>query len=423
MSEHVDITIRPGEHLLSVGIGRKDVLTYDRTGRPITIFLGGRTYKRGLDNNVLMIMGERSEGGKVRRRRTLGPNEKAALFRRAREIMTTVRERLETGDTTVIVPGLEERQAVERVEQWLALVTSMGPEDLAGDRDRFLSTYRPIGILPPDQYLSVVLQGTEGCSYNRCTFCRFYRGIEFRIKSPDEFRDHIRSVKDLLGPAIGLRKTIFLADANAMVIPRDRLIPMMEVINEEFQIGTDAGRERGGPPRSTCRGSFRGIYSFIDSFSGPMKEAGEFAELRDLSIMRLYLGLESGHDPLLRFLDKPGMAADAMKLVGRIKEAGIGVGVIVMAGIGGDRYEQAHVWDTIELVSKMDMGRGDILYVSDFVVHPESEYRRRADLEGIHPLGRGEILAQRTAITRSLKDDARRRGYKIAPYQIEDFIY
>ena len=41
----------------------------------------------------------------------------------------------------------------------------------------------------PTSTSSVVLQPTEGCHYNRCTFCDLYRDRPFRIKTPAEFRN------------------------------------------------------------------------------------------------------------------------------------------------------------------------------------------------------------------------------------------
>jgi hypothetical protein len=47
------------------------------------------------------------------------------------------------------------------------------------------------------------------------------------IKCPTDFRLHIQQVKRLLGQAIGLRKSIFLGDANALVIPERRLVDLL----------------------------------------------------------------------------------------------------------------------------------------------------------------------------------------------------
>ena len=117
-------------------------------------------------------------------------------------------------------------------------------------------------FLPPDQYLALVVQATEGCSYNQCTFCDFYRDRPFRVKSADELRAHIAAVRAFFGPALGLRKSLFLADANALVVPMPRLRAWLDVIAEDRLLSVDAG-----------------IFSFMDAFDVQRKTADEWAEL------------------------------------------------------------------------------------------------------------------------------------------------
>lgn len=415
------IVLRPGDFTLSIGIDKAHVLSYDWDGRPMTAFLDERTYKRGLDNRVLMIWGERKGGVKLKQRRFLTSAEGAEYLARLHDLAESVNVKCRSGEVEIIQPADGEPYPLNLLHGWLDRIVSLEPSTLENDRERFRNVYKPIGILPPDQYLSIILQGTEGCSYNRCTFCNFYRETDFRIKSPEEFSHHIHKVKEFLGRSIGYRKSIFFADANALVIPRDNLIPMLEMIGKEFPIKGENGLSRDSGV--TTPHFFRGIHSFIDSFSGPKKGIRDFVELRELSLRRLYLGLESGNDRLLGFLNKPGSARDALTLVRRIKEAGIHVGVIVMAGIGGERFAREHIEDTIAVVKAMWLDEGDILYISDFMPEPESEYSERSAAEGIRDLDVEEVAAQRKTITDSIRNESRKRGFKIAPYSIQDFIY
>ena len=417
------ITLRPGEFTLSVGIDKADVLTYDCTGKPLTVFLDEKTYKRGLDNRILMVWRDRKDGREVKARRFLTTSEAKNFLQRIQEMMASVNEKFVSGEVEVTQPTRRETYPPDRLGDWLNRIVSFQPSTLETDRERFLSVYKPVGILPPDQYLSIVLQGTEGCSYNRCTFCNFYKTTDFRIKPPEEFSQHIGAVKELLGRTMGFRKAIFFADANAMVIPREKLIPMMEMITKAFPINGNNNKCLEPPSGGLFSHNFQGINSFIDSFSGPMKEVWDLVELREHSLRRLYLGLESGNDSLLRFLEKPGTARDALTLVRRIKKAGISVGVIVMAGIGGNRFAAEHIEDTVAILKAMELGKGDILYISDFLAHPDSEYNERIAEEGIKRLGDEEITAQRRTIKEALLPTARKNCFKIAPYNIQDFIY
>lgn len=84
-----------------------------------------------------------------------------------------------------------EGSSAEHAPEWLNKVLLWNYDRLESDRERFLSVYSPVSILPPDQYLSLVLQATEGCHWNRCTFCDFYSQTRFQIKSEEEFASHI----------------------------------------------------------------------------------------------------------------------------------------------------------------------------------------------------------------------------------------
>jgi radical SAM superfamily enzyme YgiQ (UPF0313 family) len=66
---------------------------------------------------------------------------------------------------------------------WLSHIAGWNWDRLEGEAGPFRnSIYKPVSILPPDQYLALVVQATEGCSYNECSFCTFYRDRPFRIK-------------------------------------------------------------------------------------------------------------------------------------------------------------------------------------------------------------------------------------------------
>ena len=244
-------------------------------------------------------------------------------------------------------------------EPGLAVLQRWDWAALQADARRFGEIYRPVSILPPDQYLALVVQATEGCSYNQCTFCDFYRDRPFRVKSADELRAHIAAVQAFFGPAIGLRKSLFLADANALVVPMPRLRAWLDVIAEARILSVDAG-----------------IFSFMDAFDVQRKTADEWAELAARGLRRVYIGMETGDDGLLRWLRKPGTAADVSDAVSLLKRAGIAVSVIIMTGVGGERYAEAHVCGTITALNAMPLGAGDIVYFSPFVAQPGSEYGR-----------------------------------------------
>ncbi len=76
-----------------------------------------------------------------------------------------------------------------------------------GDLLQFRELYHDIPILPPDQYNALVLLASDGCRYNKCTFCNFYRGVPYRPRTWDEFRQHVDAAVAYYGPALAARRT------------------------------------------------------------------------------------------------------------------------------------------------------------------------------------------------------------------------
>src|SRR5690606_37402864 len=138
---------------------------------------------------------------------------------------------------------------------------------------------------------------------------------------------------------------IFLADANALIVPQARLRALLEIAQAIFALPD-------GP---------RPIFSFVSAFDVERKSAAEWAELRALGVQRAYIGLETGDNALLTFLNKPGTVEDAIEAVRALRAGGIAAGVILMAGIGGDRFAASHVRRSVEAIRAMGLGSGDLV--------------------------------------------------------------
>jgi len=118
---------------------------------------------------------------------------------------------------------------------------------------------------------------------------------------------------------------------------------------------------------------------------------------------------------------KPGLAADAVETVRAVKGGGLHVGLIVMTGLGGDRFAEGHVRDTARALDAMELGEGDLLYFSDLVEVPATPYPRLATERGIRGLTAPERAAQRQAIRARLVVAG--AGPKIATYDVREFVY
>lgn len=392
---------------LSVAINVNTVIVYDRAGRFYSLYQDSH-YRRSLSGQVL----QKKSGADGRQRRWLAPGEADALIDLAADQLRQLLDALPAPAWQWLTPPDQSAQLREIVTA-LERGAHFDSAEARADAARFSEVYSPIGILPPDQYLALVLQATDGCSFNTCTFCDLYHQ-PFRVKTPDEFRQHIRQVRAYLGESILLRqRSIFLGAANALALPMARLAPMLEIIRDEFRPSPFA------PLPSRERGWGEGVYAFLDAFTGTRKSVEDYRVLASLGLKRVYIGLESGHDRLLHFVKKPGQAADAIETVRSIKAAGIHVGVIVLIGLGGDRFAEGHTRDTIDVLNQMQPGDGDLIYFSDLVEEAGAPYPLLAAQQDIRALSAGERNVQRAAIRRGLNLN----GAKISNYDVREFVY
>lgn len=389
------VSLKP--HSLAVSVDGSYVVSWDRGGRLYSVYDDGVTWRRGLSGQVI----EKRRAGEERERVLLGDDDADRVVDSAARVAGTTLEHM--GSMPWRWTSTVDRVVVQETRALLALASRFDAAAARADADRFGLVFGWVGILPPDQYLSLVVQATEGCSFNTCTFCDLYRE-GYRVKTADEFRQHVAGVLNYLGASASLRsRGIFLGAANALAVPMARLLPIFETLLEDL----DSAR--------------RGVCAFVDGFTGVRKTMAEYRLLSHLGLRRVYVGLESGHDPLLAFVRKPGSAADAAETVRTIKSAGVHVGVIVMTGLGGRQFAESHERDTAAVVNAMGLGEGDLLYFSDLVEVPATSYPVMAADARLEPLTGRERRDQRDRIRASLRFAG--PPPQFATYDIREFTY
>jgi hypothetical protein len=393
------VTISEKPNCLTLSLeetGRAEVFSFDYAGRLWTALLDSVSYRRGLDGKMVAKW---QESGGGRGRRWLLRDETLQVEEHARQTVRAFFADVQSGKVH-LSDGLGQlgRLGFERL-------IAFDSQHSKVDASRYLQVYRPVGILPPDQYMAVVLQLTEGCAFNTCTYCTFYRDRPFRIKLPDEFRKHAHAVKEFVGDGMSLRRTIFLGDANALITPQERLVPLLHIVHQVYNV-----EELGG------------IFAFLDGFSGTKKTARDYRALAELGMKRVYIGLESGNEALLHFLKKPGKPSDAVDAVRAMKAGGVSVGVIVLLGAGGHTYASDHIRDTIQVLNSMNLDMDDLVYFSELFVNEGMEYVREAYAAQLEPLSPAERLTQGEEIERGLKFTGRGIPH-ISRYDIREFVY
>ncbi len=363
----------------------EEIWTFDLEGRPTGCYVEGKSIRRTLDNRFL-LKSRQLIGLEVFRSVTPIPNNEVEPYlKRSHKYLR------EYGDQLPV----EFQPVAEKILHWTM-------KRLVEQRAHFHAIYKPISILPPDQYLALVLQITEGCNYNQCTFCNFYRDRKFHIKTKTEILEHFTAVRKFMGDGLAMRRSIFLGDANALVIPQLRLVEAFEAVRDHFP-------------------ELPNIYSFIDVFTGIKKTADDFHHLQQLGLRRVYIGIETGSPELLTFLKKPQLDNHLHWLIHSIKRGKVSVGLIFLAGIGGDKYAPGHVRESIRLVRDLPIDHHDIVYVSEYY-DTNPEYREQCEKEGINSLSFSETRTQAHRLRSGFKRVLPPR-VKVSVYDIQQFLY
>ena len=134
---------------------------------------------------------------------------------------------------------------------------------------------------PPGEWKSYLLQVTVGCSHNACTFCGMYKDKRYRVRPLEEIFEDIA----LARAAYGDVKRVFLCDGDAVAMDTEELLAVLDRLYETFPSLERVNAYAG--PGSTLR-----------------KTEEELAALRRAGLVRLYLGVESGSDAVLRAVRK-----------------------------------------------------------------------------------------------------------------------
>lgn len=185
-------------------------------------------------------------------------------------------------------------------------------------------------IRPPSEANSIILQVTVGCSHNRCTFCGAYKEKQFRIKDADDIQQDV----DFAAQYCRHQSRAFLADGDALILPHKKLIDILTRIRTHLP----------WVKRVSVYANARAIRS---------KSVDELSELKKLGLDRIYMGLESGCDDVLRQTAKGETAESMITAARRIKASGLFLSVTVLLGLGGRELSHVHARESAKTLNLM----------------------------------------------------------------------
>ncbi len=227
-------------------------------------------------------------------------------------------------------------------------------------------------IRPPSEAHSLLLRITRNCPWNKCKFCGLYKGKRFSIRPVshikqdiDRVRNHIDKIHAVVqkspvgkNPNIsallaetprteqmvfqvahnwfrGGMKSIFLQDANSLIIKPDDLVEILNHIRDRFP-------------------QVERITSYARSHTIARINDEDMARFASAGLNRIHIGMESAADGVLDFVKKGVDKQTHIKAGQRVKQAGIELSEYFMPGLGGRENSRANALETADAVNRIN---------------------------------------------------------------------
>ncbi len=183
---------------------------------------------------------------------------------------------------------------------------------------------------PPSEANSLIFQITLGCSFNQCSYCEMYRAKKYSERPWEEIKMEI----DMTSTAYPATKRIFLADGDAINLPTERLVQILEYIYKKFP--TLERVSSYGMPKNLLQKTDR-----------------ELMTLRAAGLQMLYVGIESGSDTVLKKITKGATYKTIVQSCKKAKENNYVLSCMIILGLGGKKYTFEHVEETAKIISEV----------------------------------------------------------------------
>lgn len=234
------------------------------------------------------------------------------------------------------------------------------------------TTYRIGPIRPPSEAHSLLLQITEGCTWNRCKFCGLYKQEGFKAFTVESIKEDIDVMAEYAEIAKDYQRedgswnkkaaleklnrmnreeqncyylvyrwlahggeNVFLQDGNSLAVKTERILEVLRYLREKLP--------------SIKRVTTYGRAETLSKIS-----VAQYKELKSAGLDRIHSGFESGSDQVLELINK-GVTSEQEVVAGKnIKEAGIELSVYFMPGIGGKALSRENAMETTRVVSEIN---------------------------------------------------------------------
>lgn len=232
---------------------------------------------------------------------------------------------------------------------------------------------------PPSEWKSLILQVTNGCSWNKCTFCDMYtsESKKFKPKKTEKIEQELLSIVNSNLP-VG---RVFLADGDAMMLPFNRLKEILLLIKQYL-------------PQVTR------VSSYCLPRNLGNKTVEQLSQLRELGLTLMYVGCESGDDEVLELIEKGESYQSSLAALTKIKQAGMKSSVMILNGLGGPELSEQHALNSAKLMNEAQPDFLSTLVVS----FPLGEERFARNFNGrFRQLNQQELFQEMSTLLQALE--------------------
>ncbi len=186
-------------------------------------------------------------------------------------------------------------------------------------------------IRPPSEFNAILLQATLGCSHSKCTFCGAYKDKKFTIKD----RKFLEGDFAFASKYCQHQDRVFVMDGDAFVMPMKHWVWLLGEIKEKLP----------WVKRTTCYANLKSI---------KMKSDEDLAQLHEMGLKAVFLGLESGHADVRKSIQKGGTPEELIHHCKRLRKSGIKLVTIVLMGLGEIELSLDHARETGKALTAID---------------------------------------------------------------------
>ena len=219
---------------------------------------------------------------------------------------------------------------------------------------------------PPYEASSLLLEVTAGCTHHKCKFCTLYNDLPFKFRmSPlEDVESDLQEaqlwstdpISMLTARLQGLPRPeriqrAFLTGANPFVLKSERLMTIADLIRQYVP-------------------SIKTIGCFARITDVTLKSDEELASLHQAGYDGLTIGIETGDDEALRFMNKGYAAADIVKQCQRLDQAGIHYSFFYLVSISGAGRGEIGAKATADVCNQL---HPTLIGVNMLTIYPDSE--------------------------------------------------